>query len=173
MIAGAQASRAWKAAAITLMLVIAAPVANVLIGGGVGPAAEAEVAAEGIRARDLVGAGDPFEALLELEGVAGRSRFELPPWFEEEVGLPPDCRDVRADPCAGVMGCVVDGSSDRVFAGVRQGMQDAGWRVVPIGGVDGATFVKEEGRCRWVMVTCTQVGEATSIVYRCGALGPA
>ena len=30
----------------------------------------------------------------------------------------------------------------------------------------GATYVKAAGECRWVLVTCTQVGDAASVVFR-------
>lgn len=166
-------SRAGRAAAITLALVLLVPMVDAMAVAGSGSAAHAvEEDAEGIRACDVVGAGDPFEALVRLEAAAGLPCSEVPSWFASEVGLPAGSRDVRVDSATGVVGCIVDAPPEQALASVKERMLEAGWSAVPIGGVDGVTFMREEGECRWVMMSCTQVASATSIVFRCGTPAP-
>ena len=105
--------------------------------------------------------------LLRLEEAAGEVDGEVPEGFLREVGLPQECRDVRADGDGGVVGCTVEGDAREVLEGIELRMRGLGWTSVPLGNGEGATFVKEGGSITWVMVTCTQVGPATSVVFRC------
>ena len=104
---------------------------------------------------------------LRLEGAAGSADDGVSEGFLREVGLPPKCRDVRSDDAGRVVGCTVDGGSGEVLGGIERRMQGSGWACVPLGNGEGATFVKEGGGITWVIVTCTQVGSATSVVFRC------
>ena len=103
--------------------------------------------------------------LTRLEAVADAGDPDVSESFEEEIGLPPDARDVRVS--GSVVGCVVDGEASEVLASAQSQMEARGWTGVPLGGVAGMTFAKPSGRCTWALVTCEQIGSATSLVVRC------
>ena len=163
-------TRAAKAIAIVVALLCAIPAANALAGGGV----DAAPPQAGLNATEIVGDGSALGILDRLEKKAANADSDADAGFgatvsqdfEREIGLPPSCRSVRVDETGTVTSCVVDGNSDDALASETRRMQEHGWSAVPLGAVEGATFVKADGSLAWCMVTCTQVGPSTSIVYR-------
>lgn len=154
------------AVAIVVALVAAAPITGIAFGSLSGSHVQA-IADGGIRAADIVEEGDAGKTLSRIEELAEASRAQLPAYFEEEIGLLDGARDVRADETGRVVGFLVDKSSRDAFDCVRENMVRAGWSEVSLGGAEGSTFVKEGGSCAWALVTCTQVGQVTAVVYRC------
>lgn len=154
------------AVAIVVVLVAAVPITGIAFEALSGSPAQA-VADGGIRAADIVGEGDAGETLNKIEELADASQAKLPAYFEEEIGLLDGARDVRANDTGRVVGFLVDGSSHEAFDCVRENMIRTGWSEISLGETEGATFVKEGGSCTWALVTCTQVGPATAVVYRC------
>lgn len=161
--------RAARALAITLALVLLVPAVGALgelvhdpveyIGG---------MDEGGISARKIVEGGDPSVVLLRVEEAAKAGSVEAPVWFATEVGVPSDFRDFRVDSSGEVVGFVVDGEPREVMSALGERMVEAGWSMVSLGGVEGATFMKEGGECTWLLVSCVQVGDATSVVFRRG-----
>lgn len=155
-----------RAVVVVCAIVLAAP----LIDGAAGAAAAEppnSIPAEGIHAGELLAGGDAETALARIEHraeTADDALSEASAWFLEEIGFLPNARDVRWS--GSVAGYVVDDESAAVFGQLRLHMQRRGWRCVPLGDVDGATFLKGFGQCSWALATCTQVGEATSVVIR-------
>lgn len=156
-------SRLAKAIAIVIALVLLAPVSDLLLRKG-DPVEADSSPAVGLDAATLIKGGDPEKVLARLEEAAGLSD-EVPFWFQRELGLPDDARDVRAG--GTTVSYVVDGECGWVFDRVKDAMAKAGWTCVPLGHMEGATFLKKNGACTWALATCTQVGSATSVVFRC------
>lgn len=161
------ASRSKMAVALTALIVFAVPAADVALGAHGARAADGTAGPRGVSASAILGDGGPEGMLLRLEEAAGEVDGEVPEGFLREVGLPQECRDVRTDGDGGVVGCTVEGDAREVLEGIELRMRGLGWTSVPLGNGEGATFVKEGGSITWVMVTCTQVGPATSVVFRC------
>lgn len=166
-----------KAAAITALLVVSVPAIGALteLGGGerasdaygaTGTGATSLTQA-GIDARALIGRGDALGFLSRLEKASAAEMAVVPDAFDDEIGLPAKYRDLRVSENGTVIGYVVDSPSETAAGDVRSRMAQGGWREVPLGSVEGATYVKDGGKCGWTLVTCTQVGSATHVVYRC------
>ena len=162
-------ARLVAAAAIVAAIVFAAPVANAL---GFPDAGEAGLAGDyanvrsGLRAQDVMSASDAAGILENLERIVSQGETEAPEWFRDEVGLLPGARDVRVEAAGRVVGYVVDCGVSEALARIREDVQSRGWTVVPLGEADGFTLVRQSGSCTWALVTCTQVGTATSVVVR-------
>ena len=154
------------AVAIAVGLVAAVPLSGYVI-EGVTASPEQAMADGGIRAEDLVEAADVNATLGRIEQLADAGQGQLPGWFEEEIGLLRGARNVRVDGTGHVVGLLVDGALHDALEDVRESMMRAGWSAVSLGEAEGATFVKEGGTCTWALVTCTQVGSSTAVVYRC------
>lgn len=163
-----QAKRLAIACVAVAALVLAAPMSGVILKGEAEASPRASTD-EGIRASDIIGSGDMQGALQRLEELAVASERPLPEFFQEEIGLLKGARDVRANGAGSVVGFMVDDTEDGTFESLRAHMLQKGWSEVSLGSVDGATFVKDGGACTWALVTCTQVGQATGVVFRCVA----
>ena len=154
--------RACGALAIVAALVAAVPCVDAVsrsLGGQAGEGA-------GIDSRAMAAREDAMSGLDLLEELASEHSDELPQGFAEEAGLPEGAHDVRVGPGGNVIGCLVDGGEEDAMGAVEAKLRDGGWTEVPLGAVGGATFVKDGGACNWVLVTCTQVGDETSVVFR-------
>lgn len=151
---------------IVAVAIAAVPLSGVLTGE---PAAAAQtpMISEGIRASDVVNEPDPLQALDKLEAAADRYSCKLPSYFEQEIGLLADARDVRVNEDGCVVGYVMDESPSTVLELLRTHMRNAGWAEIPLGDISGATFVKEDGSCTWALASCIEVGCSTSVVFRC------
>ena len=167
-------SRAAKAFAITCALVLCVPAIGAIAGTGHAQESRAVEAGApvgrmgaGIDAGTLIGGGDALGFLSRLEEASLAEGTRLPEAFEREVDLPRGSRDVRVSEDATVVGCIVDTPPDEAMREVQSLMAAKGWAEVPLGSVEGSTYVKFQGECTWTLVTCTQVGIATNVVYRC------
>ncbi len=121
-----------------------------------------------IQSAAVVSADDPLRALDDLEARLEPGDEALPPGFAEEVGLPVDSFDVRVGAKGAVVGYSVTGEASAALEQLTEHCASCGWSSVPLGGVTGATFVKEEGACRWMLATCSQVQGKTTVVLRMG-----
>ena len=153
------------------LLVVVALIASVPVSGafiGKAPAAETNAPPfTGVHAQALSHAGDidSMANLLEDMARAG-GEASVPAWFQRDIGFLPDARDVRTDGISTV-GYLVDDVGDDVLVSLIAHMEARGWTAVPLGDVEGATFVRQAGTCTWALATCTPVGSPTSIVFRC------
>lgn len=133
----------------------------------VGAAAPGGSQGAGIRSSSLVG-GPSLDALLaRLEETSKADEGDLPGYFEAELGLIEGARDVRVNDGGNTVGYVVDRAPSDAIDTISDLMKQKGWLHVSLGNDGGATFVKRDGVCTWALVTCTEVGDATSVVYRC------
>ena len=98
-----------------------------------------------------------------LDGIAST----VPMRFAEEAGLPSGARDVRVSDDGTVVGFAVDSEPDEAIASINEIMETKGWTAIDLGGIDGETYVKNEGPYAQVVMTATQVGGSTSVVMRC------
>lgn len=162
-------ARLVAAVAIVAVIVLAAPVADLLGLAGIG-----RTSANGdsgnvhttLRADEALSASDVDGVLENLERIVLQNEAEAPEWFRAEVGLLPGARDVRVVGSGRVVGYVVDCDVEKALACLEEDMQALGWKAVPLGQIGGFTFVRQAGSCTWALVTCTQVGSATSVVVR-------
>jgi len=161
-------SRFLKAVAVVCVLILLVPTVDSAIRFATrGQAAGAlDTAERGIDSEALLDVTDAFGSLERIESVAQGTDVAVPEPFSSEIGLLPGARDIRASPQGDVVGYLVDGGSGEVLGEVSRYMEERGWTVVPLGGVQGATFVKSVGECTWALVTCTQVGAGTAVVVR-------
>lgn len=109
----------------------------------------------------------PDAALDEIEARLDGIASTAPVQFAEEVGLPTNARNVRVSDDGMVVGFSVDGESNEVIASIGEIMKAKGWVAVDLGGIDGKTYLKNEGLYAQVVMTATQVGDSTSVVMRC------
>lgn len=156
-------SRLAKAIAIVAALVLVAPVSQWAF-GGTSDASVVPQASAGLDAASLLEGGDPEAVLTRLEETAAIEQ-EAPQWFQRELALPSEARDVRTS--GSVVSYIVEGESGQALEKVKALMAAKGWTCVPLGQAEGATFLKETGSCTWALATCTQVGSATNVVFRC------
>ena len=113
---------------------------------------------------------DPFAMLDQIEESLAEGLLQPSGSFAEEAGFPPGAQEQRANADGAVVSCVLSVDEGAALDAVVETLGAKGWTGVPLQGVAGATFVKQSGRLRWMLVTCTQVGEATSVVYRLDAV---
>ena len=159
-------SRLVKAVAIVGLLMVAAPASN-LLGRALSGSSDARTVDGGLNAAGLVAGDDPFTSLERLEELAGSATVALPRYFEEEIGLPERACEVRVSSNGSIISYVVEDAVESVHQLVSKHMIDAGWSEVDLGAVQGSTYLKESGSCRWSLATFTEVGSATSVVFRC------
>lgn len=102
------------------------------------------------------------EASARLDAELG----SVPDGAAGEVGLPENARDIRVSAGGGVVGYVVDCDCDIALESIATRFVADGWAKVDLGGIEGCTFVKEDGSGGWALVTANQVGASTSVVIR-------
>lgn len=95
-----------------------------------------------------------------------REREEAPEWFSREVFSLDDVRDIRANDDWTVVGFVRDDAPEEALDGLAAEALSRGWQVAESGVAGTVTGKKDEGRCRWMAISCTAVGGATCIVVQ-------
>ena len=154
-----------------LVLAIAIVAVIVFSPAAIGLVLPEQTMEEGVEARSAFSFGrdasTPDVALDEIEARLDGAVSIVPAQFAEEAGLPPDVRDVRVSDDGMVIGFAIDGETDEAVASVDEFMETKGWTAIDLGGIDGKTYVKNEGPYSQVVMTATQVGGSTSIVMRC------
>lgn len=118
-------------------------------------------------------AGDASGSTASTGDVLGRAlaliedgEGQPPETFMREVGVLEGCRGVRAK--GRVVGYLVDEEASEALARISESIEARGWEERPMEGIIGSVFAKKEGEYTWALVTCNQVGIATSVVVRCG-----
>ena len=160
-----QRTRILRAVAIVFAMLLAIPCVNAMLEATSG--LEQTTVAEGIDSKAIMRFEDPFDALDILEGMASADGAEIPEALSQEVGFIAGARDIRIDASGTVIGYSVSGQSSGTLANLTEHMRALGWSSVPLGGMEGATFVKQDGEYTWALATCTQAGDSTSVVVRC------
>ena len=161
-----------------------APPGGLLTGDGKNPAGAFLNAQDGLAAARegaSVSAPEAYALLERAETSLATWSSALPAAFDEEIGVLPDATDFRvyeggrakdgsASTGNGVVGYAVQGDVCSVMQSISDMMRVRGWSEVPLGGVEGATYVKTQGRFIWALITGTQVSSHVSVVVRfiCG-----
>ena len=149
---------------IVAAIVLAAPASSLVLGRQA--AEHSGEAASALHASSIVCETDPLATLSALEEAVAIDDA-APAYFLEEIGLVDGAYDVRASADGRVVGYSVDLDAQKAEQALTTLMSQSGWSEVPLGQDGAATFVKDDGRCTWALVTCTQAEGATCIVYRC------
>lgn len=128
---------------------------------------------QGVVSSEVSGFDDQGQSAPLSAGIWGRAEAMLHMGASlptedifREVGVLEGCRDVRAS--GNVVGYIVDEDASIAWGRIEEMMEERSWEERPMAGILGATFIKSEGEFTWAIVTCNQVGAATSIVARCG-----
>ena len=106
-------------------------------------------------------------ALGQPMGEAMRAAWEAPNWFAEEVVDVNGREELRANDDWSVVSFVEegDGLPDRLVGE----LEGRGWALVASGQEGVWTGVKEGGRCSWLALSCTRVGDALCAVLQVNA----
>ena len=173
-----QTVRLMRASILVGVCAFAFPAMSMAIEQGAGPmpntAGEASPAIGGLDASSIGWGNDPYAAFDRLEKLA-EEEGQPPDAFVQEGGFPAGAYELHSDASDMVVGCSLNAPKEKAFAAVCDVLAAKGWLCAPLRGTGGAVFVKQEGELRWMLVTCIQVGESTSVVYRmdCSGLGEA
>ncbi|WP_232050935.1 hypothetical protein [Arabiibacter massiliensis] len=108
-------------------------------------------------------------ALWEADAAEGAAGEALPEGFEEEALSLARRTEARVDGRAGIVGFSTEEDAAASFAAIAEELAAKGWEGVESGVPSCGTFVKGEGRHRWLFVSCVQVGGGASVVVQCGA----
>lgn len=164
-----QIMRLVRASVLVGVCAFAFPAMSMAIGQGAAVASDAAddalPAGVGLDARSTEWGRDPYAALDRLEALVAEEDH-LPGVFLQEGGFPADAYELRSDASGMVVGCSLDAPRNEALAAVCDVLAAKGWACVPLQGTGGAAFMKQEGQLRWMLVTCIQVGDSTSVVYR-------
>ncbi|WP_165056994.1 hypothetical protein [Adlercreutzia sp. ZJ176] len=125
--------------------------------------AEADAAAGPAHVRDLTGRMLAGEDVLTGELAAAG---EAPRWFADELFPLADEEDVMASDGWTVVGFSMGCGAQEALEDVAARLREHGWQGYESGVAGVATFEKEEGTCRWAMVSCAQMPAGTSVVVR-------
>ncbi len=91
----------------------------------------------------------------------------VPSWFAQELFPLDGTQDVRVSAEGDVVGFVVPSGEEASMARFREALCQGGWTESETGIEGCSVFMKGEGICRWAMISCIPVGDATSVVARC------
>lgn len=95
-----------------------------------------------------------------------REEDDVPAWFSQEVLALKGAREIQANKDWSVVGFQRDGPSEEALDWIAAEVLSRGWQVMESGVAGTVTGTKEEGRCRWMAISCTAVGDATCVVVQ-------
>lgn len=110
--------------------------------------------------------GGSGDAVGALDAAVGRGSGEVPPWFAEEVLPLEGVGEIRALDDWSVVGFSAETDVATVREWARSELESRGWTLMETGTEMYLTGIKEGGRCSWVALSCTQVGDEVSIVVQ-------
>ncbi len=107
--------------------------------------------------------GGGFETAIEEVGLHRLGEGGMPEWIGE-LCAPSMLGEAYANEDASIIGFSRSGEAGDAEDLLRRELTARGWQEQG-GGQEGlASYVKEEGVCRWVMVKASKVGDAVSVV---------
>ena len=169
----ARSSRIVAAVVATLVVVIAVSSVLGAASGGfsVGPASLVDSALSVVTpttlAKDAVEARDVIvRRALSDAGIAGELGSGAPAWFEEEVLPSAGLSDLMATDDWSVVGYSSELTPEEEMSKLCDLLAARGWSGYESGVVGAATFGKDEGACRWMLVSCVDSGATTSVVLQ-------
>lgn len=90
----------------------------------------------------------------------------VPEWFSDEVFDVAGKTDLMANGDWSVVSWTEREDAPAVLEEVAASLRARGWAVVESGMEQVVTCVKEEGRCQWLWLSCTEVAGETSVVVQ-------
>ena len=116
-------------------------------------------------AADLVGGAEASDIAFPANGGT-QDGSEAPEWFAREAVSLDGARELHANADWSVVGFERDGPPGDVLASLTAEALSKGWKMAESGAAGTVTGTKEEGRCRWMAISCTAVGEETCVVVQ-------
>ncbi len=90
----------------------------------------------------------------------------LPAWFEEELFSVDDAMELYASEGGRLVGVTLPKSATESFFLISASMQEGEWVVVESGMEGVASFMRDGAVPGWALVSCVDVGGATSVVVQ-------
>lgn len=82
----------------------------------------------------------------------------------QEIEIPFEATHFRFDSSTSIFSFELTGECFAVSQNLSELWALRGWKEVPLGGLNGSTFLKDEGIYRWMLITYTQVGRSVCVV---------
>ncbi|MCI8469589.1 MAG: hypothetical protein HFJ75_08945 [Eggerthellaceae bacterium] len=163
-----QGRRAVRAAVAVCVALAAVAVAAGASGGG-----------EESRGAPAVGSGPAALARAALGGEEEWARAlpgyavgaVAPPWFVEEVFDPVGAAESYGEPDSSVRAFVYGADVAATQERVAGDLAVRGWRAVPSGLAGSLTLVKDEGTCRWALVSWIEQEHGACVVVQTRRVG--
>lgn len=118
------------------------------------------------RAREEALAGGDLEDILGESGLLVGDETKVPEWFAHDLFDLEGFEVVAATGDWSVAWLSTQLAPGEALDLVAERMSTSGWTGYESGAENQATFVREEGSCRWAMASCFQVGGSTDVVMR-------
>lgn len=106
------------------------------------------------------------DAVQVVESKASTFEADAPAWFETELFSTDSAVECFAGADESIWGFVVEGNAADCFADISSQMEERGWIQVESGVEACATFVREEGKIRWALASCSSADGLTAIVVQ-------
>lgn len=105
-------------------------------------------------------------AAIEHAGLVRIGSAEVPAWFSDEVMDAARIQELWTDQDQSVVGFTLPMGAPEAQETLAEQLDDRGWHTCA-SGMDGvATYMKEGGEVRWMMVECTEAGGEATVVLR-------
>ena len=118
------------------------------------------------RAREEVLEGGDLEDVLGESGLLVGGEAKAPGWFAHDLFSLEGFEVIAATDDWSVAWLSTQLASGEALELIAERMGSSGWTGYESGAENQATFVREEGSCRWAMASCFQTGGSTDVVMR-------
>ena len=156
-------------AAVAVCVGLAAVAMAAGVSGGDGGGRNAPAAGPGPAALARAALGGEEEWARALPGYAAGA--VAPPWFVEEVFDPMGASESYGEPDSSVRAFVYGADVATTQERVTGDLAARGWRAVPSGLAGSLTLVKDEGTCRWALVSWVEQERGACVVVQTRRVG--
>lgn len=159
---------AWKIVGFLLVVICASLCIHVRCGeAALGAETHMTSPHEGSYVRRIwqeMSSGKSFEEALGTMGISSLEPERIPGWFDEEVLPAAYLKEAFGNEDLSLIGFTVTADRDSACEEMKGSLERRGWLSCESGIAGTYTLMKEKGACRWMMLSCTAVGDATSVV---------